>query len=250
MSRVSQLFDLQQIDTGIDTRIARMRQLDAQMIDSPDLLAVRAASEEARALLSERQGVLKRLSHEAEETKARLKTQEQRLYGGSIKNPKELSQVQEEVGHLRERLKALEESELDAMLSADEAETAVSMASGELDKVEKDWQHHQAGLLEEKDKLTEQSKVLQVKKQRFVKELPWADLQAYERLRRSKGGMAVAAVHGALCGGCHVAVPVSILRTARSSAEFTTCPSCGRILYPADEVKFKEFDHGLDNVAR
>jgi predicted nucleic acid-binding Zn-ribbon protein len=250
MSRVSQLFDLQQVDSGIDSRIARMRQLDEQMVDSPELLAARTANEAARSTLAERQLTLKRLSREAEETKVRLKTQEQRLYGGSIKNPKELSQVQEEVAHLKDRLKALEESELDAMLAAEEAENFATSTGDELGKIEKDWQHHQSGLLEEKDKLTEQAKVLQVKRQRFVKELPWADLQVYERLRRAKAGLAVAGVHGALCGGCHVAVPVHTLRIARASADLTPCPTCGRILYPVDEVKFKEFDHDLDNIAR
>ena len=250
MSRVSQLFDLQQVDTGIDSRIARMRQLDEQMVESPELLAARTTNEAARVLLSERQAALKRLSREAEETRARLKTQEQRLYSGSIKNPKELSQVQEEATHLKARLKSLEEGELDAMLAAEEAENAAVSTGDELAKVEKDSEYRQAGLLEERDKTAEQVKVLQVKRQRFVKELPWADLQAYERLRRLKGGLAVAAVQGALCGGCHVAVPVHTLRIARASAELTPCPTCGRILYPVDEVKFKEFEHDLDNIAR
>lgn len=251
MSRVSQLYVLQQIDTGMDRRVARMRQLDEQMVDSPELVAARAVHDESRALLSERQSTLKRLSHEAEEVSKRLKSQESVLYGGTIKNPKELSQVQEEVGHLRTRLKSLDDSALDAMLSVEEAETELTTKSDDMDKVEKDWQHMQTGLLEEKDKLAEQTKVLQVKRQRAIAaDLPWADLQAYERLRRSKGGVAVAAVQGGLCGGCHVAIPVHILRTARTSAEFTLCPNCGRILYPLDEVKFKEFDHDLDNVAR
>lgn len=250
MSRVSQLYDLQQIDTGIDKRVARMRQLDQQMVDSPELVAARAARDEARSLLTERQATLKRLSHEAEEVSKRLKSQEKVLYGGTIKNPKELGQVQEEVGHLKTRLKSLEDSALDAMLVVEDAETEVTTKNEELDKVEKDWQHLQTGLLEEKDKLTEQAKVLQVKRQRAITDLPWADLQSYERLRRSKGGVAVAGVQGGLCGGCHVGIPAHILRVARTSAEFTPCPNCGRILYPVDEIKFKEFDHDLDNVAR
>src|SRR5438132_13327015 len=153
MSRVSQLYDLQQIDTGIDKRIARMRQLDEQMVDSPELIAARAAHDQARALLSERQATLKRLSHEAEEVSKRLKSQEKVLYGGTVKNPKELSQVQEEVGHLKIRLKSLEDSALDAMLAVEDAETDMATKIEERDKVKKDWQHLQTGLLEEKDKL-------------------------------------------------------------------------------------------------
>ena len=250
MSRVSQLFDLQQIDSGMDSRVARMRQIDQEMLDSPELLAARESLSEVRSALATRQGALKELTRHAEEVAARLKAQDKVLYGGTIKNPKELSQVQDEVAHLRERLKSLEDSALEAMLIVEEAEDVVSAHSEELTRIEKDWEHRRLGLQEEKDKLTEQAKVLQVKRQKAMTEVAWADLQAYERLRRSKGGVAVVSVPGALCAGCHVAVPVHVLRVARSSTEFVLCPSCGRILCPADDVKFKEFDHGLDNVAR
>jgi predicted nucleic acid-binding Zn-ribbon protein len=250
MSRISQLFDLQQIDSSLDRRVARMRQIDEQMADSPELVAARAAKDESRALLTTRQSALKRLTHDAEDVSIRLKTQEKRLYGGSIKNPKELSQVQEEVDHLKQRMKALDDTILEAMLEVEEAETLLANRSNELDKIDQDAKQFHAGLVEEKDKLTEQAKVLQVKRQRAIADIPWADLQAYERMRRARAGVAVAAVHQGLCGGCHVSVPAHVLRTARSSSEFTPCPSCGRILYPVDEVKFKEFDHGLDNIAR
>jgi predicted nucleic acid-binding Zn-ribbon protein len=250
MSRISQLFDLQQIDSSLDRRVARMRQIDEQTVDSPELVAARAAQGETRAMLAGRQAALKQLSREAEDISTRIKTQEKRLYDGKIKNPKELSQVQEEVEHLKSRYKSLEDSILDAMLEVEEAETLAASRNTELEKTEQDWKHFQAGLLEEKDKLTEQAKVLQIKRQRAITAMPWEDLQAYERMRRTKGGVAVSAVQRGLCGGCHVAVPVHVLRMARSNSDFTPCPTCGRILYPVDDVKFKEFDHDLDNISR
>jgi uncharacterized protein len=250
MSRISQLFDLQQIDSSLDRRVARMRQIDEQMVDSPELIAARAAQGEARASLARRQAALKQLSRDAEDLSIRLKTQEKRLYDGKIKNPKELSQVQEEVEHVKSRLKSLEDSILEAMLEVEEVEALAASRNGNLGKIEQDSKQFQAGLLEEKDKLTEQAKVLQVKRQRAIADIPWADLKAYESMRRTKAGVAVSAVQRGLCGGCHVAVPAHVLRIARSSSDLTPCPSCGRMLYPVDEVKFKEFDHGLDNIAR
>src|SRR5438045_1759021 len=108
MSRISQLFDLQQIDSSLDRRVARMRHIDEQTVDSPELVAARAAQAGARTMLAGRQAALKQLSHEAEDLSIRVKTQEKRLYDGKIKNPKELAQVQEEVEHLKSRFKALE----------------------------------------------------------------------------------------------------------------------------------------------
>jgi predicted nucleic acid-binding Zn-ribbon protein len=172
------------------------------------------------------------------------------MYDGSVKNPKELGQMQEEVGHLRERSRTLEERTLDAMLAVEAAEAEQASAQEALDGLTREQETFHAGLLEEKDKLLSQAKVLQVKRQRAITELPWADLQAYERLKRAKGGVAVAAVRGGLCSGCHVAVPATVMRQARSGDQLTTCPTCGRILYPLGEAKYTAFDHDLDNIDR
>jgi predicted nucleic acid-binding Zn-ribbon protein len=250
MSRISQLYDLQQIDSAIDSRAARLRQIEEQMADSPQLLSARAANQQAQDRLAQEQARLRQASRQVEETSARIRTQEKRLYDGSIKNPKELAQIQEEVWHLKARLKEQEDRVIEAMLAVEEAEAAARARQEELDLVAREWQQFTDGLLEEKDKLLEQTRALQVKRQRAMAGVPWADLQAYERLRRSKGGVAVAAVRDGVCGGCHVSVAVGIVRQARSGDSFVLCPSCGRILYPVGEVKYTEFDHSLDNINR
>jgi hypothetical protein len=139
MSRLSQLYELQQIDSGLDSRMARARRIDEQMAESEELLAARTLYNQARSILANRQRSLKDISHEAEDTSSRLKSQEKRLYDGTIKNPKELSQVQDEVGHLRSRLKTLEDDVLDAMMAAEEAEPEVGASNEELDRVERAW---------------------------------------------------------------------------------------------------------------
>jgi len=250
MNRVSQLFDLQQIDTGLDRRAFRLRQIDEQMVDTPEIIAARQTQTEAQELLNRRQATLKQLTEETDDVSRRAKAQEKRLYDGSIKNPKELGQIQEEVGHLKARFKSLEDSSIDMMLLVEEAEAALAERTRDLELATTEWERFQTGLLEEKDKLAEQVKVLQVKRQKAITDILWADLQAYERLRRTKRGVAVAAVQDGSCGGCRVGVPVHVLREARTSPDPTFCPSCGRILYPTAEVKFKEIDHTMDNINR
>ena len=250
MSRTVPLYNLQQLDSALNSRVSRMREIDSQMEDSPELVAARTAHQEAQTRHTTAHATLKKLAHEAEENTTRLRTQEKRLYGGSIKNPKELAQVQEEVEHLKLRSKQQEDAVIDAMLAAEEAETEEQSRTAELTQVSEAWQKFKDGLLEEKDTLMGQAKVLQVKRQRAITELPWADLQVYERLRRAKGGLAVAEVREGLCAGCHVAVPAHVLRLARASEDFVMCPTCGRIIFPVGGIGFKEFDHGLDNVNR
>jgi len=250
MSRTAELHDLQLVDLALDSRTARIREIDEQTARNEEIEAARAAHEEAQALHAQAQARLKESSHEAEETSHRIKVQEKRLYDGSIKNPKELGQIEEEVGHLKSRLRQLEESVIEAMLEAEDAANKEQKRAEELEAASQEWEQSKAGLLEERDKLLDQTKVLKVKRQRSVTTLPWADLQAYERLRRAKGGIAVAEVKGGLCGGCRVGVPSHILRLARSGNDLVPCPTCGRILFPVGEIKFSAFDHDLDNVDR
>lgn len=250
MSRVTPLYELQQIDGALQSRVARMRQIDERMADSAELLAARSAAEEAARLLAQEQDRLRKASQAVDDTSNRIKMQEKRLYDGSIKNPKELGQVQEEVGHLKARLKQQEDEVIDLMLSVDHSEEVSREKQAALDAVEQESRQYRAGLSEEKDKLLQQAKVLQVKRQRFVNEIPWADLQVYERLRRAKGGVAVADVREGKCGGCGARVPVNVLRAARADGDFAHCPTCGRMLYPIGDVRFQEFDHNLDNVDR
>ena len=248
MSRAGPLYDLQQIDSGLDSRVSRMRRIDEGMGDSEELVAARTANNEAATNLAREQASLKRLSHEADEASARLKMLERKLYDGSVKNPKELAQMGEEVAHLKARLKTLEDTTLDAMLATEAAEEAKAATQKRFEDAAKAQELYQAGLAEEKDTLMSQARVLQVKRQRAITELPWADLQAYERMRRAKGGIAVVATRGSVCGGCHASIPATIIRQARVPTELTLCPTCGRILYPLGEVKYEEFDHNLDNV--
>src|SRR4051812_31369821 len=128
MSRTGPLYDLQQIDTGLDTRVARMRQIDEQMGDSPALTAARARFEEVSRHLAVHQSTLKHLNHDTEETTTRARTLEKKMYDGSVKNPKELAQMQEEVAHLKSRRKVLEEQALDSMLAVEESEEERSSA--------------------------------------------------------------------------------------------------------------------------
>lgn len=250
MSRTVPLYELQRIDSALNSRVTRMREIDAQMQDSPELVAARAIHDAAQARHTAAQATLKKLAREAEESTSRLRGQEKRLYDGSIRNPKELAQVQEEVEHLKSRSKQQEDAVIEAMLAAEEAESEAQARNAELEQSTESWQKFRDGLLEEKDTLLAQAKVLQVKRQRSVTALPWADLQVYERLRRTKGGLAVAEVREGLCAGCHVAVPAHVLRLARASEDFVMCPTCARILFPVGGIEYKAFDHDLDNINR
>ena len=52
----------------------------------------------------------------------------------------------------------------------------------------------------------------------------------YERIRRSKGDLAIVGVEGGACGGCGYALPPQRLQEIRRNRALVICEGCGRIL--------------------
>lgn len=58
----------------------------------------------------------------------------------------------------------------------------------------------------------------------------------YERIRRSKGDLAIVGVDSGACGGCGYALPPQRLQEIRRNRDIILCEGCGRILVaPIDE---------------
>ena len=231
MSRTTQLYELQQVDTALDERVARHHTLTAALNDRAELDAARADREAAHQALTDAQVQARLLNGEIEDLTTKIGGEEKKLFGGGVKNPKELSSIEHEVASLRKRKSALEDRLLDAMETLEARQAAFAAAQEHLATVEAIWQQRQAGLLEDKDQIETQLRALKIKRDRMAGEVPWADLTTYDRIRRAKRGVAVAAVLQDICQSCRVTVPNSVLRQVKVGQEFALCPSCNRILH-------------------
>src|ERR1700690_698979 len=67
--------------------------------------------------------------------------------------------------------------------------------------------------------------------------IPAQILGHYDRLV-AHGKKGVAAVHGQVCSGCHMQVPLGVVMTLRHGQDIQLCESCGRYLYllPAEPI--------------
>jgi predicted nucleic acid-binding Zn-ribbon protein len=231
MSRTTQLYELQQVDTALDERVARHRSVTAVLNDTAEVDAARAGCQAAQAALTEAQVVARLLNGEIEDLTTKIAAEEKKLFGGAVKNPKELSSIEHEVAGLRKRKGEREDRLLEAMEALEARQTELTAAQEQLASIESIWQQRQAGLLEDKDQLETQLRALKVKRDRMVATVPWADLTTYDRIRRAKHGVAVASVLNDICQSCRVTVPNVVLRQVKISQEFALCPSCNRILH-------------------
>ena len=81
--------------------------------------------------------------------------------------------------------------------------------------------------------------------------IPAQVLGHYDRLV-AHGKKGVAALHGQVCGGCHMQVPLGVVLTLRRGDDLQLCENCGRYLYllPEEPVDAGEPAAGAKAVGK
>lgn len=222
------LYELQQVDQAIETKRRRLEAIAAQLGESEAL-------RQARAKLEQLQQRLARVARQQLEQELRLQSlaekleaEQDRLYSGRVKNPKELAGLQKEVRFLKRRHEQLEEQLLETMVTREEIQAQLDQAADALHELEMEWQAGQASLLDEQHQLLGEVSNLDRRRKELVKRVDRAALASYDHLRRTKG-IAVAPVEGGLCAGCRVALSAVDRQRARGE-DLAYCGNCGRIL--------------------
>jgi hypothetical protein len=159
----------------------------------------------------------------------KISRSEKRLYGGVVKNPKELADLQAEVAALRRRRQKLEDDLLAAMIKVEESEAAHAAAHRHVDETQALWSAQQADLTAEREVLQERLAEIEQARTELLPNIEGGDLAAYRTLRRRKSGLAVVQVRDGACGGCGVGVSPGLKWQLRQEG-VGTCSNCGRMI--------------------
>jgi hypothetical protein len=231
MSAALGLMRLQQVDTRIDQVEDSLARIRAELANDA---AVQAASNDLAAAEAERSDAeLRRQEAEDQANSVRNKIQqaESSLYGGKVHNPKELQDLQAEAASLKRHMTALEGMELSWMEKLEAAEGLSSRARQQLEAALARSQASSKRLTEDQAGLRRTREDLQAEREAASGAVAAKLLEAYEHLRRSRRGVAVAEVRDNACGACGTTLTAALQQSARHSPELVNCPSCGRILY-------------------
>ncbi|MFC2062777.1 zinc ribbon domain-containing protein [Chloroflexota bacterium] len=231
MSITRQLYQLQELDLEIDSHELDLKQKTSQLGDSPAVLRARDKLASQRQQLEE----LKREQHstewEIDDLSSKIATLEQKLYGGGIGNPKELSSLQRESEGFKARRSQLEDKALEIMDRVELTEASVTAAADEFNKLEAEWRRQQQGLTSDIEKLKNTLSQLGQKRQLLLADIDPKIVPLYQELRSYKG-TAVAKVDQGMCRGCRILLPAIELQKARGGS-LVQCGSCRRILFLA-----------------
>ena len=233
--RTKLLYTLQRIDTRLALKKRRYRQVQEHLGEDAALKRARDALAAAEEELSQWRGRL--LDHELETAGVAEKIREtqERLYGGRVTNPKELDDLQQESEYLKRRQAALEEKQLDEMMTVETLTKKVAIAQEEYVVVEATWRSENAELGAEYESLKQELSKLLGQRKALVKHVSATDLAEYDALRRLCKGTAVVATKDGSCQVCHVEVPQRDLERAKTTEQFYYCSGCERILYVPED---------------
>jgi hypothetical protein len=231
MTIAADLYALQEIDSAIEAATASLAAVEEQLGEGEELIAGREAVEEARHALEGVSRQQRELEWQVDDLRSRLSDVEGKLYGGSVRNPKELAGVQEEANILKGQLRRREDELLELMVRVEEAQAALREAEESLSEVEERWRQEQQELMGDKERLEGELAGLEDRRGQQLGLIEARVLALYENLRERRQGRAVVKVERGMCGGCRISLPMTVLQKARSGLDVVQCVSCERILY-------------------
>ena len=230
MSQTQQLYQLQQVDSSLDTCRQRLAEIETALQDSAAVKKAARQLDAAMKVLQAAQLELKRTEQDVNTQEEKIAHNQKVLYSGSVTNPKELEDLQMEAEALSRHLSVLEEKQIEAMLVFEEAESSHRRGEGALESAQIDNAHQNTQLLAEKNELLLKTQTLDQERDQILPALDHESLTDYTALREKRGGIAVALVKDNICQACGGALTAAQAQAARSPNLITHCASCGRIL--------------------
>lgn len=231
MSAALGLYRLGEVDKHIDRIRTRLDNIQKTLDDDAEMKSARQLYENANGDYLQAQHGLKNAELDVDNLRIKIEQAEASLYSGSIKNPKELQDLQKDVASLKKHLATLEERQLESMLLSETATTNLEKAKNDLDLVQAKLGNDHKKLIEEQTDLIRQMESLGQEREAALAPIESPLLTVYEDLRKQKRGVAVAEVDDGACAACGTTINAALQQTARSQKQLAHCPSCGRILF-------------------
>lgn len=201
------LLDLQALDTQLD-QLAHKRGHLPEMVEIARLDGLVAARRDdvvmAETLVSDLQRELDKAEADIEQVRLRKNRDEERLASGAITQPKQLQELEHEVGTLTRRQSDLEDAELEVMEKMEDAQRELDVLLGERSSHE--------GLRAEQvvareaawDDIDLALEAARGERAGVSAEIPADLLALYEKIRAAEGGIGVGVVARGACSSCRL----------------------------------------------
>ncbi len=239
------LVELQAIENAVSTRYAEIEKVKT----NPELNKAEKNLELSRQKGEEKNNKFhdldvkrKKLEDTLDTHDEKIKSNENKLFSGTINDPKELSNYQEEIQMFKNTNSKLEDEVLEIMEEQDMAKPEIEALKEEmveLDAVVKRIRSEMDGKLEV---LKHNIEGLKKRKEDVVSRIPGDYLKKYNDLKPKKGGIAVSVIKDNFCSACNMEIPSIETEKFVDSDQVYKCSICGRmsVLYSPDMDDIKK----------
>ena len=224
------LVELQKIDAG-------MFQLKKELAAHPAAQKeLEAAFEKKKAKAKAAEDVLKAAQLQQKQKEGDLAQREEKilklqgqLY--QLKSNKEYSAMELEIKGFKADKSLLEEDILKLLDSVDAAKAVLAKEKEALSSEEKKFQADLAELKRKAAELQQGIEAEEAKRKTYTPNIEVRLLSQYERILKSREGLALVPIVNNACGGCHMGFPPQVVNEAQQHEKWIICESCARLVY-------------------
>ena len=234
-SDLKTLIDLQQVDqqiadlsSRIDTFPSKIQAIEKQLNDFIH------AHEARQQHLASNQKERRDMEGEIQLIRQKISKHKDQLY--LVKTNEQYRAMLKEIEGEEAKIRGIEDSILEKMIESEELQKQVNEAAGRLDS-------EKARVAQEKAELESGAKAAREDRDHSVQErqelaakLSEDILTHYERVRKGRGGLALAEVRAGKCMGCNVLLRPQLYYDVRAAEGLYECENCARILYSREKL--------------
>jgi len=232
---LKQLIRLQAIDLAVQelrTRIDKFPGISKALDEK--LRSAQAALESAKERAKSNQGNRKKLESEIGSIESKISKYRDQMM--AVKTNDEYRALQHEIEHAQNAIRKIEDDILNLMMDAESSQGDIKAAETRL-------KEDQQKVDQERKQLTEQNQHDLSALESYLKERKEIEtsissdlLPRYERVRKARGGIAVAAARNEVCEICQVRIRPQVFQEIRRNDQIIACDACQRILYDPENL--------------
>ncbi len=232
---LKQLIRLQTIDLAIQGLRANIDKFPgiSKALDE-QLRAAQAGLEHTKDKAKNNQSSRKKLESEISTIESKISKYRDQMM--AVKTNEEYRALQHEIEHAQNGIRKIEDEILNLMMEAESSQTDIKAAEARL-------KEDQQKVEQERKQLTEGNQRDLSALESYLKERKEIEpsissdlLPHYERVRKHRGGIAVAPARNEVCEICQVRIRPQVFQEIRRNNQIIACDACQRILYYPDNL--------------
>jgi len=218
--------EIDQLNIDFDNMTQR-EQLAVLLIEQED---AQAELDIVRGEMHGRKQLLKKAEDQNSILEQKIKKEENRLYSGTISNPKELMGIKSETDDLKKQADRLDTEILEQMEALDVLREKESSLLKTLDSKKTAIEKLQAEVAGLESDIKSAISMLQETVSNVRMKISGDTLLLYDRLRKEKDSKVVATLRGGMCSVCNMTLPYEKVEKMNDREQFYRCEFCRRII--------------------